>query len=41
LLLAGARPPGVFAPEEFFDIPTYFRELEKRHFIVNRHITTR
>ncbi len=40
LLLAGDRPPGVFAPEEFFNISTYFRELEKRRFIVNRHVTT-
>lgn len=39
LLLAGARPAGVFAPEEFFNVPAYFRELEKRHFVVNRSVS--
>lgn len=39
LLLAGDRRPGVFAPEEFFDIPAYFRELGKRHFDVQSNVT--
>jgi saccharopine dehydrogenase-like NADP-dependent oxidoreductase len=39
LLLAGDRRPGVFAPEEFFDIPAYFRELEKRHFEISTKVT--
>lgn len=39
LLLAGPKTPGVFAPEEIFDVPAYFRELEKRHFIVNRSVS--
>jgi saccharopine dehydrogenase-like NADP-dependent oxidoreductase len=33
LLLAGGRP-GVWAPEEFFDVPAYLAELRKRHFTV-------
>ena len=32
LILAKAKRPGVWAPEEYFDIPSYFRELEKRNF---------
>lgn len=38
LLLAGDRRPGVFAPEEYFDIPAYFRELGKRHFEVRSNV---
>lgn len=34
LMLAGERRAGVFAPEEYFDVPAYFRELEKRRFSV-------
>lgn len=39
LMLAGERRPGVFAPEEFFEIPAYFRELGKRHFEVASTVT--
>lgn len=34
LILATPMRAGVFAPEAYFDIPSYFRELEKRHFAV-------
>lgn len=34
LILSQARKPGVWAPESYFDIPTYFAELEKRKFNV-------
>jgi saccharopine dehydrogenase-like NADP-dependent oxidoreductase len=30
LILAGPRKPGVFAPESYFRVADYFRELEKR-----------
>ena len=39
LLLAGPRTPGVFAPEEYFPVAPYFRELEKREFEVRTHIS--
>lgn len=35
LILAVPQRPGVFAPESHFDIPTYFRGLERRHCAVN------
>ena len=34
LILAKPRRPGVFAPEEYFDVASYFPELEKRKFTV-------
>ena len=39
LVLAGARKPGVWAPEEYFEIPVYFRELEKRKFRISSSLT--
>ncbi|MHA7971734.1 saccharopine dehydrogenase family protein [Rhizobium sp. CAU 1783] len=35
LILANAMKPGVWAPEEYFDVPSYFKELEKRKFIIS------
>jgi saccharopine dehydrogenase-like NADP-dependent oxidoreductase len=35
LLLAGAARPGVWAPEEIFDVPAYFAEMRKRNFAVS------
>jgi hypothetical protein len=32
LVLAGPRRPGVWGPEEYFDVAPYFTELEKRRF---------
>ncbi len=32
LLLAGTAKPGVWAPEEIFDVPAYFAEMRKRNF---------
>lgn len=34
LILAQPKRPGVFAPESYFDVPSYMHELEKRHFKV-------
>jgi saccharopine dehydrogenase-like NADP-dependent oxidoreductase len=34
LLLLAEKRPGVWAPEEFFDVPLYLAELRKRHFTV-------
>jgi len=34
LILAGPLRPGVFAPESYFDVPSYFRELRRREFSV-------
>jgi len=34
LILAAPRKPGVYAPEAYFDVPTYFAELKKRGFEV-------
>lgn len=39
LILAGSRKPGVWAPEEYFDVPTYFRELEKRKFRISKRLS--
>lgn len=38
LILSQPMRPGVFAPEAYFDVPTYFRELEKRKFIIGRKV---
>ena len=35
LMLAGAAKPGVWAPEEIFDVPAYFAEMRKRKFQVS------
>ena len=41
LILASPLRPGVFAPEAYFEVPAYMRELEKRDFqvrtVVNGH----
>jgi saccharopine dehydrogenase-like NADP-dependent oxidoreductase len=34
LLLQQDRKPGVWGPEEYFDVPPFLRELERRHFSV-------
>ncbi|WP_428650509.1 saccharopine dehydrogenase family protein [Roseibium sp.] len=39
LILAAPRKPGVWAPEEYFDVQTYFRELEKRKFKVSTTVS--
>ncbi len=38
LILSQPMRPGVFAPEAYFDVPTYFRELEKRKFIIGKRV---
>ena len=38
LILAHPRKPGVHAPESYFDVATYFPELEKRKFAISRSI---
>ncbi|MBW8301562.1 MAG: saccharopine dehydrogenase NADP-binding domain-containing protein [Hydrogenophaga sp.] len=38
LILANPKRPGVWAPEEYFDVAAYFRELEKRKFIINKRV---
>lgn len=35
LILANQKKPGVWAPEEYFDVATYFKELEKRKFLIS------
>jgi len=40
LLVRQQRLPGVFSPEEFFDVPSYFAELKKRHFRVALDVCT-
>jgi len=40
LILLAPHRPGVFAPESYFDIPGYFRELERRHFSVSVVVET-
>ena len=37
-LLANERKPGVWGPEEYFDVEPYFAELEKRHFSIQRPV---
>lgn len=39
LLLAGAARPGVWAPEEIFDVPAYLGEMRKRNFRTSMEIT--
>ena len=41
LLLAGAAKPGVWAPEEIFNVESYFAELRKRNFSVSLDVTNR
>jgi lysine 6-dehydrogenase len=38
LILCMAKKPGVWAPEEYFDIPSYLAELEKRKFRIETKI---
>lgn len=38
LILSQPMRPGVFAPEAYFDVPTYFRELEKRKFTIAKRV---
>jgi lysine 6-dehydrogenase len=38
LMLRGPKRPGVFAPEEYFDVASYIPELRKRGFIVNKRV---
>ncbi|MEI8326888.1 MAG: saccharopine dehydrogenase NADP-binding domain-containing protein [Betaproteobacteria bacterium] len=38
LILSRPRKAGVFAPESYFDIPSYFIELGKRHFSVRTSV---
>jgi saccharopine dehydrogenase-like NADP-dependent oxidoreductase len=38
LLLAGPAKPGVWAPEEIFDVPAYIAEMEKRNFRVSLEV---
>lgn len=39
LILANPKRPGVWAPEEYFDVATYFKELEKRKFIISTRVS--
>ncbi len=36
LLLNNPQKPGVWGPEEYFEVEPYFAELEKRHFDIHR-----
>ena len=38
LLLARPMRPGVFAPEEYFEVDSYFPELEKRKFTIRTSV---
>jgi saccharopine dehydrogenase-like NADP-dependent oxidoreductase len=38
LILSQPMRPGVFAPESYFDVETYFRELEKRGFAIGKRV---
>lgn len=40
LMLKGAMRPGVWGPEEYFDVAPYFAELRKRRFGISVEITT-
>ena len=40
LILAAPQRPGAYAPESYFDVARYFRELERRHFAVRTTVTT-
>jgi lysine 6-dehydrogenase len=39
LILSMPRKPGVHAPESYFDIASYFPELEKRKFRIAKTVT--
>ena len=39
LILANPKRPGVWAPEEYFDVAAYFKELEKRKFIISTQVS--
>ena len=39
LVLAHPKRPGVYAPESYFDVKTYFPEIEKRKFKVTKTIS--
>jgi saccharopine dehydrogenase-like NADP-dependent oxidoreductase len=39
LMLAGAARPGVWAPEEIFDVAAYFAEMRKRNFAVSLSVS--
>jgi lysine 6-dehydrogenase len=39
LILANPKKPGVYAPESYFDVATYFPELEKRKFRISKTVT--
>ena len=38
LILALPKKPGVHAPESYFDVATYFPELEKRRFRIAKFV---
>ena len=38
LILTAEPRAGVFAPEEYFDVPTYFEQLRRRHFEVDLRV---
>jgi len=37
MLLRGEMKPGVWGPEEYFEVDPYFEELKKRHFQISRN----
>ena len=39
LILANPKKPGVWAPEEYFDVGAYFKELEKRKFHIAKRVS--
>ena len=39
LILANPKKPGVWAPEEYFDVDAYFKELEKRKFHIAKRVS--
>ncbi len=39
LILANPKKPGVWAPEEYFDVGAYFKELEKRKFDIAKRVS--
>lgn len=39
LILTMPKKPGVYAPESYFDVATYFPELEKRKFRIAKSVT--
>lgn len=38
LILANPKKPGVFAPEAYFEVAGYFKELEKRKFMISTRV---